>query len=222
MEKGIHPIGQEVYSMKGCTGGSTVIFFIFLFTITTACGLAGCGKNAPLRQQFSAPAAVTAAELLPGLTVFYLDKFYRTTGHMPTYLEARSQGRPGKPVFQLNHQFAHDVPVFDSGAQKGVGMVLAGYLHLAESGEYRFQALANDGIEFSLDGRLLFEDPAVHSDRLSPFGIADVAAGGWYPILIRYFQRKGTAALKLYWQPPGATQFSIIPAGIYAHQETRE
>jgi PA14 domain len=194
----------------------TLISFSCLITLMV-CGLAGCAPQVPLRHQFSAPAAVTVAEFSPGLAVFYLDNFYRRTGQMPTLLEAQSQGRPGKPIAQLNHKFAPEGLVFDSGESKGVGMVLAGYLHLAEPGEYRFQALANDGIEFSLGGNLLFEDPIVHSDRLSPVGIADIGAGGWYPILIRYFQRKGTATLKFYWQPPGATEFSLIPLEVYAH-----
>ncbi len=207
--------------MKEYFTGFTSVSFIFLFTLMVCC-LAGCAKQPLLRQQLSAPAAVIPAELAPGLSVIYLDKFYRRTGQMPTLAEAKTKGRPGKPLFQLNHQFAHEGLVFDSGAQKGVGMVLAGYIYLGESGEYRFQALANDGIEFSLEGKLIFEDPAVHSDRLSPEGTVDVVAPGWYPILIRYFQRKGTATLKLYWQPPGATEFSIIPAEIYAHQGATE
>ncbi|MBU0946148.1 MAG: hypothetical protein KJ804_17195 [Proteobacteria bacterium] len=207
--------------MKGFFRGATSISRICLMILILS-SLAGCAPQALLRQQFSLPAAVTVAELSPGLAVFYLDKFYRRVGEMPTLLEAQSQGRPGKPISQLNHQFSPGGLVFDSGAAKGVGMLLAGCLHLAKPGEYRFQALANDGIEFSLGGNLLFEDPLVHSDRLSPVGIADVGAGGWYPILIRYFQRKGSATLKLYWQPPGATEFSIIPPEIYAHQETGE
>lgn len=137
---------------------------------------------------------------------------------MPTLSEATAKGRPGNPISQLNHQFGKDELVFDSGEKTGIGMVMTGYLYLAEHGTYKFQALANDGIEFVLDGKLLFEDPKVHKDRLSPIGIADIPAGGWYPLSIRYFQRKGTATLKLYWQPPGATEFSIIPEEIYAHK----
>jgi hypothetical protein len=40
---------------------------------------------------------------------------------------------------------------------------------------------------------------------------------GWTPIRLRYFQRKGTATLKLYWQPPGSEAFAVIPASAYAH-----
>lgn len=207
--------------MQEHLSGFTSSIFVFLL-LFIACGLLGCAEQPPLRQQFAAPAAVKATELSPGLAVYYFDKYYKRTGQMATLSEAKSQGRPGKPVLQLDHQFAHDGVVFDSGKAKGVGMVLTGYLHLAESGEYKFQAMANDGIELSLGGNLLFEDPTVHSNRLSPVGIADIAAGGWYPILIRYFQRKGTASLKLYWQPPDATEFSIIPAEIYAHEQTME
>jgi len=201
------------------------VFLVFLAILTT-CNLFGCSKPPekqiqlppPLRIQVSAPAPVSAADLSPGLAVIYLDKFYRKIEQMPNLSTAISKGRPGKPILQLNHQFGKDGLVFDSGEKTGVGMVMTGYLHLAKPGKYSFQALANDGIEFVLDQKLLFEDPTVHKDRLSPIGIADVASGGWYPLTLRYFQRKGTATLKLYWQPPGATEFSILPEEIYAHK----
>jgi len=201
---------------------------IFLAVLTACCSLlCGCSNPSPeqqqrlpspLRMQLSSPTLISTRNLSPGLAVIYLDKFYRKLEQMPNLPEASSKGRSGKPILQLNHQFGKDGLVFDSGEKTGIGIVMTGYLHLAQPGEYCFQTLANDGIELVLDQKLLLEDPTVHKDRLSPIGIADVDSGGWYPLTLRYFQRKGTATLKLYWKPPGATEFSIVPKKIYAHK----
>jgi hypothetical protein len=201
---------------------------IFLAVLAACCGLLwGCSNPppeqqqllpSPLKIQLSAPALISTTDLSPGLAVIYLDKFYRKLAQMPNLPEATSKGRSGRPIPLLNHQFGKDGLVFDSGEKTGIGMVMTGYLHLAKPGEYCFQALSNDGIELVLDQKLLFEDPTVHKDRLSPIGIADVDSGGWYPLTLRYFQRKGTATLKLYWKPPGAMEFSIVPKKIYAHK----
>ncbi len=203
---------------------STSISLIPL-VILTACTLLGCGKypanssQSPpsVRVQLSNPARVAAQSLSPGLAVIYLDKFYRKIDQMPDVSRAKTMGKQGRPILQLNHKAGKEGLVFNSGKKKGVGMILTGYLHLNTAGEYRFQALSNDGIECTLDEKQILEDPDVHKDRLTPVGIADVRKGGWYSIRIRYFQRKGTSALKLYWQPPGTGEFSLIPPEIFAH-----
>jgi len=206
---------------------STPLFIICL-VVLTICPLFGYSKPPtnpsqllpPTRIQLSTPARVAAESLSPGLAVIYLDKFYRKIEQMPEVSRAKAMGKQGRPILQLNHKAGKEGLVFDSGKNRGVGMILTGYLHLSTTGEYRFQALSNDGIECTLDGKRIFEDPDVHKDMLSPVGIAEVSTAGWYPFLIRYFQRKGTSALKLYWQPPGATEFSIIPQEIFTHSNS--
>ncbi len=213
--------------MKAYLSGPRPVFFLFLL-LFSCCLLHGCNTpptpkktipEPPRIQQLTAPAQLTAAELTAGVSVTFLDKFYRSIEQMPTPAEAKAKGRKGDPLYSFDYKYAKDALVFGSGYKTGVGIVMEGYLHFPAPGEYKFQALANDGIEFVVDGKLLFEDPEVHKDKLSPIGIAVVPAGGWYPLTIRYFQRKGTATLKLYWQPPGATDFIIIPKEAYAHKK---
>lgn len=207
--------------------GKLEVLFLIALVLFTACTLSGCGTPSPSSPQPAQPARIqlttpftgAATALSPGLAVIYIDKFYRKISQMPNISKANAYGRQGRPLLGFNHQFGKDELVFDSGRPKGVGMLLTGYLHLAKPGEYRFKALANDGIEFVLDGKLVYEDPTVHKDRLSPVGIAEVSVGGWYPLAIRYFQRKGTATLKLYWQSPGTSGFSIIPDKMFAHKQ---
>lgn len=185
--------------------------------------LAGCANTAEKEASLlvlaepQQPAEIRSAELEPGVEVFYFLDFFRHTGQMLKNEElVRKMGAPGPPISQLNHRFAGS-RVFDSGEEKGVGMIMYGFFHLAEPGDYAFQAFTNDGFELTVNGHLIISDPGVHKGRFSDQGRITAARGGWFPMEIRYFQRKGTAALELYWQPPGADGFSIVPTEIYAH-----
>ena len=75
---------------------------------------------------------------------------------------------------------------------------MKGYLNLTEPGIYEFQALSNDGIVLRMSGQTVLSDPAQHSDNLSNIGRVTVLTAGWYPIIVEYFQRKGTAALSFF------------------------
>ena len=165
-------------------------------------------------------AVFDAAELKPGLSVLYLDGGYRFVKQIPKGTKAKKKGRPGEPVMQINHQFGTG-EVFDSGRSRKIGVLLDGYIQFDRSGTYALQALSNDGVEVYVDGKLIVSDPNVHSDRLSDVGEYTSEQGGWQPLHIRYFQRKGSAALKLYWRPPGTTEFEIVPVQAYGHFESQ-
>ena len=79
------------------------------------------------------------------------------------------------------------------------------------------QALSNDGIFLYLDDQLVLSDPKHHSDRLSNLAFVTIDTPGWYPVTIEYFQRKGTAALKLFWKTPAGEEQVPLPAEAYAH-----
>ena len=177
------------------------------------------GCTAPMQETQQSPAGTdvkgNTSQLQPGLEVVYIFKKYRNVDQIPTGEAALRMGRRGEPVTMLNHQSGKEESVFASGRSQGVGMVIDGLLNLEKAGTYRWQALANDGIRMFINNKMIFEDPKVHPDRLTPTGTLEIAKGGYYPVQIIYFQRKGTAALKLYWQPPGAEQFSLVPAEVY-------
>lgn len=181
--------------------------------------LSGCASSLPNAQQSSASTSgqgISSAPQ-PGLSVVYIFQKYRSVDQIPTGRDALRMGRVGAPVTLLNHQSGKEDQVFASGRSQGVGMVMEGFLNLDKVGIYRWQALANDGIRMLIDHKLIFEDPKVHADRLTPIGTNEVVQPGRHSVQIIYFQRKGTAALKLYWQPPGADQFSLVPAEVYWH-----
>jgi hypothetical protein len=179
--------------------------------------LSSCAGNPADKTAAGAGQTASTVGSQPGLSVIYIFKMYRNVDQIPTGRAALRMGRQGEPVLILDHSSGKEENVFASGRSQGVAMVMDGLLHLKKAGVYRWQALANDGIRLIINGTKMFEDPAVHKDRLTPIGILEVDQPGDYPINIIYFQRKGTAALKLYWQPPGAEEFSLVPAQVYHH-----
>lgn len=153
--------------------------------------------------------------MLPGLPVYYRYAFYRHLNQMASDAKMMAEGEPGKIVALLDHKFEGNV--YDSHEAKGVGVFFPGYLKMDRPGTYRFKAMANDGIQVHVNGELVVYDPAVHSDRFSEVGTVAITRPGWYSLTVKYFQRKGTARLTLYWQPPGASDFVVIPAEAYGH-----
>jgi hypothetical protein len=148
--------------------------------------------------------------------VYFNDKF-RHIDEMPkTETGIAKYGLPGPPILILDHKFGKG-NVFESGRSQEVGVLMNGLLHLDKPGKYFFQAMSNDGFQLFIDGNLIVSDPGVHGDRLSESGQFEVVKGGMFPVEIKYFQRKGTATLSLYWQPPGTTSFATVPAGAYLH-----
>lgn len=155
--------------------------------------------------------------LEPGLRVLYFDGMYRNVREMPdgdrTILK---KGRPGSPILIINNQFGQD-EVFDSGRNRGVGVQMKGFILLDLIGRYEFQALSNDGVEITIDGTIILVDPKVHGDRMSNVGTLSPQKAGWHSLMVKYFQRKGSAALKLFWKTPGKDEFEVIPARAYGH-----
>ena len=198
-------------------------FFCFFVVLVMHAFLIGCvqtGKQPQALQtgkQDGVPVNVEGENLKRGLAVLYFDNKFRHIKEMPKSEKSIAKfGRPGLPILKLDHQFGKG-EVFESGKKEAVGMLMLGYLHLDRPGKYLFQALSNDGFELYIDGNLIVSDPKVHGDRLSEPGQFNVDRGGMFPVEIKYFQRKGTAALRLFWQPSGASMYTIIPSSVYSH-----
>ena len=160
--------------------------------------------------------------LKPGLSAIYIYKFFRYIDQMKVLDPKSTIEKVGKPILFLNHHFAEQELVFDSGVSQGIGIQMNGFLKFSEAGKYGMKALSNDGIRIEICGKTILTDPNVHSDRFSPQAILDISKPGWYPVIIQYFQRKGTAAIELHWKLPGKADFSVVPAETYAHEPTSE
>jgi hypothetical protein len=164
------------------------------------------------------PQVVDEKALEPGLAVLYREKWFKDVDEMTDRESDLEDWRPGKPILYIDSQFGSG-EVFGSGLTRKVGVRMTGFLHLEKPGLWEFKAYSNDGIRVILNGQTVVNDPLLHygGDRFSSPRAATVNKAGWYPLLVKYFQKKGTAALTLYWKAPGAEDFSVIPAEAYAH-----
>lgn len=158
-------------------------------------------------------------DIVPGLSTTYFRLFKgRDLANLPRGEFARKLGRPGPPVPYLNHAFGKG-EVFDSGEKSLIGMRMLGMFRFPESGRYELKAYVNDGVLFYLANQLVLNEPKWNEegDRYTMSAAVDVSADLWYPLMIEYFQRKGTATLKLYWRKPRQADFEIVPAEAFAH-----
>jgi hypothetical protein len=196
------------------------IFLLLSCSVLSAQAVQNDGEKTELKPIFVEgvkPESITIERLQPGLSVVYYQKYFeRDLSAISGPRAAQFQKKPGKPILELNHQFGTE-EVFDSGTNRGVALTMTGYLYFQQAGTYQLQALSNDGVNMMIAGQTLISDPEQHSDRLSNIGHLSIEASGYYPTRIEYFQRKGTAALKLFWKKPGSSDFVPVPQNAYAH-----
>lgn len=195
------------FALWGCAGGRPVV----------QTGQPGGAIEAwplPVAPQPSADA------LKPGIAVTYLQKKIRHLGSMPDSAEMARSGYTGAPVTHLAHRFGEG-EVFGSGVSRGICVEMNGLVQFPQAGAYIFKAHSNDGIRIFIDGRRIIDDPDVHGDRYRQSDPVRITQPGWYRLNVKYFQRKGTATLELYWKTPGSADFVIVPPAAYAHTPTQ-
>ena len=149
---------------------------------------------------------------VPGLAVNYV--FLKA--HHVDDIEAEAPGEPGTPLPQLNYQNG-DGNVLTSNQSDGVGALIRGFIDFPAAGRWLMTAQSNDGVRVRLAGTVVIEDPEVHSDQFAGNAEIDIGQPGRYEIAVTYFERKNTATLQLYWQPPGKSEFEIVPATAFSH-----
>ena len=167
----------------------------------------------PLNPQPADPA------LVPGLAVAYFYDYKArhlnslTKGNVPN-----KKGTPGEPIPFLNHHFGRG-EVFNSGSNRLVAMRMQGLLHFPQTGTYTLLGLSNDGLRVYLDDQRIIDDPEWHArgDQYTIGVVTEITQPGWYPMMVEYNQRKGTAAIGFFWRRPGADGFEPVPAEAYAH-----
>lgn len=155
--------------------------------------------------------------LQPGLAVVYYSNFFRHIRELVEWEEYKD-GQPGEPILQVKSR-AGLGKVLTSSADDGVGAKMTGYILLDTPGRYSFAFESNDGVRLEIDGQMVVEDPDVHADRFSDLGSVQVETPGWYPITIRYFERKNTSTLMFHWLPPGTEgTMPLVPGEVLAHK----
>lgn len=155
------------------------------------------------------------ANLKPGLAVKYygvkvdsIKELEENMGYM--------DGKPGTPIPMLNYQVGQG-NVLTSNSNDMVGAIITGYIKMAEPGRYVFMVHSNDGVWIAIGDKLIYEDPDVHADRFSDEIVVEISEPGWYPIHIKYFEKKNTSTLELYWEAPGFGELDYVPAEVFSH-----
>ena len=152
-----------------------------------------------------------ADKLQPGLAAGYYYAMYHDVGEFRPMTQHRAP-----PVLQLNYPPGGTNYVLTAQSSEGVAADLKGFIKLDRAGTWKFRTMSNDGVRVTIGGKQIINDPGIHTDHVADSDAIDVRQPGWYPLQIMYFQRKGTWALQLYWQPPGAEP-EIVPAQAFAH-----
>ena len=152
-----------------------------------------------------------AETVTPGLAVnYFYDKFY-----ILDEINEADDPVKGEPIANLDH-VTETGAVLTAEYPIMVGAKIRGLLNLDQPGTYGFRVNSNDGVRVWIGDELLWEDPEVHFDRLSPPLEVTIQEGGWYDFKVDYFQKKGSSALQLFWTPPGGEE-TVVPPEAFAH-----
>jgi Glycoside hydrolase family 44/PA14 domain/Fibronectin type III domain len=93
----------------------------------------------------------------------------------------------------------------DTFSARWTGQVMA-----VETGTYTFRTNSDEGVRLWVDGRLIIDDWTAHGAKLDT-GTITLEAGRKYDIKIEYYDKVGSAVMKLAWKRPGQTGFAIVP-----------
>ncbi|MCF6246090.1 MAG: PA14 domain-containing protein [Desulfobacula sp.] len=207
-----------VIKLRNCKKKTKMVSIALCLCVASAVlmlnSCAGVGAKTP-----TALLPMNPSTLQAGLEVRYYnadDKNYQHISQMPSGDLEETWGKAGEPIKIIDHQFGKG-PVFGSGLSTKVGVRMVGLIHFPHAGTYYLRTLSNDGVMVFIGDRIVLNDSWRHSDRFKISDPITVSAGGWYSLKIKYFQHKGAAVLKLYWQFPDSNTFEIIPAKAYAH-----
>lgn len=186
-----------------------------LTTCTIVFGTAALAADPPKTFAGLKPVAPQPAadKTTPGLAVVYYQNYFKKLDEITKL----GKGKPGAPIMVLDHQ-TQDGNVLTATAAMGVGAKITGFIKFETPGKYGIQMLSNDGARVTIAGTKILEDDGIHGDEMSDLAELTIDQPGWYEIVVDYFQRKGTSALKLFWTPPGGSQ-GVVPASQFAHMK---
>jgi PA14 domain-containing protein len=153
----------------------------------------------------------TAQQLTPGLGVQYT---YAIMNHVDEMKGRKFE--PGPPITHLEWKMGEGT-VLTSKSRQGVGAQITGFINFEKPGLYGVELTSNDGVRLEIGGKVIHEDPGVHSDTTTDRIDLQVDKPGWYPIQIVYFQKRYTATLVLRWAGPGEKKMVKLPEKVLAH-----
>lgn len=156
-----------------------------------------------------------AAELEPGLAVQYYGAKFNDLDDMDDWMKY-DDGKAGTPIPMLNYQVGTG-NVLTATSEDFVGADIKGFINMDKPGRYTFMVHSNDGVYVAIGDKLIYEFPTVHGDTFSDEIVVEISEAGWYPIHVKYFEKKNTSTLELYWESPNGGDMDYVPAEAFAH-----
>ena len=153
--------------------------------------------------------------LKPGLSVTYYGAKFNSIRQLLEWMDYE-KGTVGEPIPMLNYQVGQG-NVLTTTASDLMGADIKGLINFDKKGTYTVMVHSNDGVRVTIGGVMIHEDPDVHADRFSEEIKLEISEPGWYPVHILYFEKKNSATLELYWDPPGLEEIDYVPASAFAH-----
>jgi hypothetical protein len=171
---------------------------------------AGAAAQAPITGLQPANPPPAPDKLAPGLAVnYHFDIIDRI-------VQLNEKGKTiGAPLTHLGWDMGAG-KILTSDKTDGVQAHIFGFIRFPAAGTYVFEVNSNDGVRLEIGGKRIWEDPDVHADRMSPPIPVQVAAPGFYPIKILYFEKRNTATLEVFWTAAGG-QRTVIAGDALVH-----
>jgi formylglycine-generating enzyme required for sulfatase activity len=94
--------------------------------------------------------------------------------------------------------------------------LFTGSIIIPETGKYRFQAYSDDGSTLYIDNHLVFA-AFDGQDRSKPYGGSIALAAGEHSFALAYHERGERQGMSLYWQPPSAGEWTLLPQSVLRH-----
>ncbi len=113
-------------------------------------------------------------------------------------------------LFKLDRTWNEYSPV--ARVNENFSIIMEGYLHSAESGDYIFQSKGNGTMRVYIGKRLVFENNSYSEISSKRVFLAE----GYHKITLEYVKGGMPAIFKLYWRPPWTNSMDIIPPN-YLH-----
>jgi len=198
--------------------GNWIWIASLLLTLVAAPVMSASGEALePIKVPPVAPAdpQPDAAALKDGLAVRYYFSKFTHIDNLAAWINS-DDGVEGTPLPNLDYQMGGGNVLTTTSADL-VGAHITGFIQFAEPGVYELKVISNDGVRVTLSGEMIFEDPEIHADAASPPMVVTIDLPGWYPLDILYYEKKGSAALKLHWKTPGASGFAAVPTTALKH-----
>lgn len=80
------------------------------------------------------------------------------------------------------------------------------------TGTYRFQTVSDDGVRVWINGTQVINNWSDHSSTTNTSGNVTLSAGQRYTVRVEYYEKGGSAVMRLRWRLPGTTSYVAIPA----------